>query len=196
MFFKNSLDKVGVQMEVEHVGKYKDAFDMFTRTSLSPESRDVYNQILDIYYGNLADTIAAGRKKTTEEARAIIDQGPFVAKDALAKGLVDVLGYEDQLIDELKGRLKMGDIKKIGHREYLRSLGAEEGRARIALVVGQGAITQGSGNEGAFGGESGITSGGFTQAAAPRSVGPGDQGRDRSHRFARGRRHRFGRHFA
>src|SRR5947208_9639424 len=34
MFFRNTLDKLGVQMEVEHAGKYKDAYDMFTRTSM------------------------------------------------------------------------------------------------------------------------------------------------------------------
>jgi protease IV len=163
MFFKNTLDKLGVQMEVEHVGKYKDAFDMFTRTSMSHETRDVYNQLLDQYYGDLASVIASGRKKTPEEARAVIDKGPFVAKDALANGLVDVLGYEDQMFGDLKERLKLNDLKKIGHREYLRALPAEDSRTRIALVVGEGAITSASGNESPFGGNEGITSGGFTR---------------------------------
>lgn len=161
MFFKNTLDKAGVRMEVEHAGKYKDAFDAFTRNSLSPESREVYNQLLDQYYANLVETIATGRKKTPEEARALIDKGPFVARDALAGGLVDVLGYEDQVFDDLKGRLKQSSVKKIGVREYLKGLGPEEGRTRIALVVGEGTIMQGGGGDSPFGGSEGITSGGF-----------------------------------
>ena len=32
MYFKNTLDKLGVQVDVEHAGKYKDFGDMFTKT--------------------------------------------------------------------------------------------------------------------------------------------------------------------
>jgi protease IV len=55
-------------------------------------------------YGNFVDTVASGRKKDASEIRALIDRGPFVAKDALAAGLVDALGYEDQVISELQTR--------------------------------------------------------------------------------------------
>ncbi len=159
-FFKNTLDKVGVQMEVVHAGKYKDAYDMFTRTSLSPESLEVYNGLLDQYYGDLAATISKGRKKTIEEAKAIIDRGPFVAKAAKAAGLLDALGYEDDVMTDLKNQLKSEPLKKIGHKDYFRSLTPEQGGSRIALIVGQGAILQGSGDAG-FGGEQTLTSGGF-----------------------------------
>ena len=43
MFFKHTLDKLGVKAEVIHAGKYKDAGDMFTRTSMTPETREVLN---------------------------------------------------------------------------------------------------------------------------------------------------------
>ena len=36
MYFKGTLDKLGVQMEVEHAGKYKDFGDMFTRSAHEP----------------------------------------------------------------------------------------------------------------------------------------------------------------
>lgn len=163
MFFKNTLDKLGAQMEVEHIGKYKDAFDPFTRTSMTPETRQVYNELLDQFYGNLVNTIAEGRKKTPADVRSIIDEGPFVAKDAKDKGLVDVLGYEDQMFGALKDQLKDGEIKKVGQRDYLRSLRPEDGGAKIALVVGSGAITQGSGDASPFGNGDGITSGGFSK---------------------------------
>src|SRR5579883_647652 len=39
MYFKNTLDKLGVTPQVEHAGKYKDFNDMFTRTDMSPETR-------------------------------------------------------------------------------------------------------------------------------------------------------------
>ena len=31
MYFKKTLDKIGVNVEIEHAGKYKDFGDMFTR---------------------------------------------------------------------------------------------------------------------------------------------------------------------
>ncbi len=44
MYFKKSLDKLGVTVDVEHAGKYKDFGDMFTRTDMSPETREVIDQ--------------------------------------------------------------------------------------------------------------------------------------------------------
>src|SRR5690349_4426247 len=88
MYFKNTLDKLGVAVEVEHAGRYKDFGDMFTRTDMSPETREVITSIVDDLYGNLVGRIAAARKKSPEEVRAIIDRGPFTASQALQAGLV------------------------------------------------------------------------------------------------------------
>jgi protease-4 len=148
MYFKNTLDKLGVRMEVEHAGKFKDAYDMFTKTGMSPETREVLNSVLDNFYGNLCTTIAQGRKKTPEEVRAIIDQGPFLAGEARAKGLVDVLAYEDQVYGELSKALKQSKLTKIAYRDYARSFAPDEKRARIALVVGSGAIIRGASDTG------------------------------------------------
>jgi protease IV len=161
MYFKDTLDKLGVKMEVIHAGKYKDAYDMFTRTSMTPETRQVLSSILDQFYANLCSVIAEGRKKTPEQVSALINQGPFLAKDAQANGLVDVLGYEDQVFGELKSRLKQTtEIRKVSHRTYIRSFDPDEPRTRIALVVGNGVITRGSGDRGP-GTVDGIASGSF-----------------------------------
>ena len=103
MYVKGTLDKLGVTMEFEHVGKYKDAPDTFTRTSPSPETLEVTNQILDQYYGDLVSVIAEGRKKTPDAVRALIDDGPFVGKGALDGGLVDALLFEDQMYGAAEG---------------------------------------------------------------------------------------------
>src|SRR5579872_6530988 len=97
MFVKGTLDKLGAQMEFEHVGKYKDAPDMFTKTSPSPETLEVENQILDQYFGDIINVIAEGRKKQPDAVRTLIDDGPFVGKSALDGGLVDELAFEDEM---------------------------------------------------------------------------------------------------
>ncbi|MDQ6759816.1 MAG: signal peptide peptidase SppA [Acidobacteriota bacterium] len=163
MFLKNTLDKLGVKMDVIHAGKYKDAGDMLTQTSMSPETREVLNQVLDQYYGDLVTTIATGRKKQQDEVRAIIDKGPYRAAAALSNGLVDVVAFEDQVEGEMQKRLNRGDLKKVSHKTYLKvtpqSVGSEGGK-RIAFIVGEGEITRGTG-EGPFGSDEGFTSGGF-----------------------------------
>ncbi len=147
MYFKDTLDKLGVKADVVHAGKYKDAGDILTQTSMSPETREVLNAILDQYYGDLIATIAEGRKKQPDAVRALLDQGPFLARDAAADGLIDVLGYEDQAVAEMQTRLKQPELKKVSSKAYVKAALAVGGGRRIALVVGDGTITQGSGNE-------------------------------------------------
>ncbi|HBY60487.1 MAG TPA: signal peptide peptidase SppA [Solibacterales bacterium] len=145
MFVKGTLDKIGVKMEIEHAGKYKDAGDMLTRTSASPETLEVMNSVLDSVYGHLLSTLAQGRKKQPEELRALLDQGPFLAAAAAKAGLVDGLLYEDQVESELARRTGQGELKKLGAKEYNRaSVAGFEGKHRIALLVGQGAILRGA----------------------------------------------------
>jgi protease-4 len=163
MYFKKTLDKLGVTVEVEHAGKYKDYGDMFTRSDMSPETREVMTSVVDDVYGNLVARIAEGRKKSPEQVRAIIDQGPFTAAQARQAGLVDELRFEDQVWGELKDRLHAGELKKVAAGDYMRvpmeAVGLQ-GKSRIALVIGEGDIPRGeAGDDGSTGNN--LTSYGF-----------------------------------
>ena len=146
MYLKGTLDKLGVSVEVEHAGKYKDFGDMFTRTNMSPETREQITSVVDNIYGNLVSRIAAGRKKSPDQVQALIDQGPFLATQARKNGLVDELRFEDQMWGELKDKLKAGDLKRVRAEAYARvtpeSVGLQ-GRSRVALVIGEGDIVRG-----------------------------------------------------
>jgi protease IV len=161
MYFKKTLDKLGVTVQVEHAGKYKDFGDMFTRTGMSPETREVLNTVLDGLYDNLVQAIAGGRKKTPEQVKAIIDKGPFNSAQALANGLVDAVRFEDQMYGELKTQLK-GDVKKLTSQNYMKVLAGEgqQAKHRIAYLVGQGGITRGDPDDTGLSDE-GLTSEGF-----------------------------------
>jgi protease-4 len=144
MYFKNTLDKLGVQVDVEHAGKYKDFGDMFTKTSMSPETKEVMNSLIDDLYADLLDTVAKGRGKDVATVRAIIDDGPFLASQAKAKGLVDELRYEDEMFGELKTALHQTELKKIADHDYLNVPDASGGtQDKVAFVVGEGDITRG-----------------------------------------------------
>jgi len=161
IYLKGTLDKLGVSMEFEHVGKYKDAPDQFTKTSASPETIEVTNQILDQYFGDIISVISAGRKKSTDEVKRLIDQGPFLGQDALTDGLVDGLIFED----EMYGRLKkaVGDVTNIGGQTYAKAALTNTQGKKIALISAEGDITRGGDN-------SGISDTGITAADSAKTL--------------------------
>lgn len=145
MYFKKTLDKLGVTVDVEHAGKYKDFGDQFTRSDMSPETREVMTSVVDDLYSGLVAGIATGRHKTPEQVRAAIDQGPFEATEAQKAGFVDELRFEDEMWNDLKSRLQARDLHKVSATTYLKAgapAGLRGGR-RVALVVGEGDIIRG-----------------------------------------------------
>ncbi|MFN7919922.1 MAG: signal peptide peptidase SppA [Bryobacteraceae bacterium] len=163
-FYRRTLDKIGVEFEVEHAGKYKDAADGYVRTGPSPETREVMNSVLDTVFQNLLDVVGTSRKMKEEQVRALIDQGPFLAKQALAKGLVDGLAFEDEAYDKLAAQVKIPKLARIGMRDYRQApvAGFGEGKTKVALLIGEGTITRG-GESDPFGDDEGIRSGSFIQ---------------------------------
>jgi protease-4 len=161
MYFKNTLDKLGVHVDVEHVGKYKDYGDQFERTSMSPETNEVMSSLVDEYYADLVNTIAKGRGRTPAAIRAVIDDGPFLAKQAKATGLVDGLRYEDEVFGELKTTLHQTELKKTSEHEYAEAPDNSAGTDRIAFVVGEGSITRGDSEASTLSTDNGLESEAF-----------------------------------
>jgi len=108
---------------------------------MSPETHEVMSGLADELYADLVRTIAKGRNKSEDTIRAVIDDGPFLSKQALAKGLVDELRYEDQVLGELKTTLKQPNQKNQRarlrqHRRHLshrRRQNRVRGRRRLYL---------------------------------------------------------------
>lgn len=145
MYFKDTLDKLGVKVDVEHAGKYKDYGDMFTRTNMSPETREVLSSIIDRLYGDLIKTIGVSRKKSANEIQDAIDNGPLLSPQVASRGLVDGLCYEDQMYGKLKAALK-DDVRKVSERDYIHGDKTDailSSKQHIGFVVAQGEILRG-----------------------------------------------------
>jgi protease IV len=158
MFYRGTLDKVGVEPEFIQIGKYKNAPDQYTRKEMSEPHREVLNSILDSYYNRYAQVIAESRKKTPEDVKALIDSAPFNATKAKDLGLIDGTLYRDEVDAELKKQLGYAEDEKlrtISHSSYREiradSLGLNNG-SEVAIIYASGAITGGRSNDGAFGG--------------------------------------------
>jgi protease-4 len=142
MYFKGTLEKLGIGVQVDHIGRFKDAGDIFTRNNMSPESREVLNQVLDQIYGDFCATTGSGRHKSSDDMKALIDMGPFLAAQAKATGLVDELGYEDQVYADLKKKTGVSNLNKTQIQAYFRA--APGSGDRLAMLVGEGDILRGN----------------------------------------------------
>src|SRR5256714_4442478 len=159
MFFRGSLDKLGVYPDVYQIGKYKSAGDMFTQKQMTDAHREYINSLLDDLYGRLVDGIAQGRRKSPDDVRKLIDNAPYSAAQAKDAGLIDGTLYRDEVDKELKKRLgykdnddlhiaRASDYKQISQE----SLGLNKGD-RVAVVYAAGDIVSGSSSFGSSGEE-------------------------------------------
>ena len=117
-FYKGVLDKLGIRADLEHIGEYKSASDIFTREEMSEAHREVQNAILDDLYDQLTQAIADKRSWSQDDVKHLIDRGPFTAKQALAHSIVDQLAYRDELkgiAKDLTGK----DCHLVKARQYL-----------------------------------------------------------------------------
>lgn len=158
MFYRGTLDKLGVEPEVIQIGKYKNAPDQYTRKDMSDGQREVINAILDEYFLQLTAAIAESRNKNVEEVKALIDNAPYHADEAAAQGLIDGALYRDEVYEQMKARLgykvdeKLRTVTGSDYREINpESLGLNKGE-KVAVVYASGQINVGSSSDGAFGG--------------------------------------------
>lgn len=158
MFYRGTLDKLGVEPEFIQIGKYKNAPDQYLRKDMAEGHREVMNAILDDYFSRMTNAIADSRKKSPEDVKAIIDNAPYNAIKAKELGLIDGAIYRDEVYNELKKTLGYEDKKElelVGGNEYKEipssSLGLNNG-AEVAVIYASGGIVSGKSSNGGIGG--------------------------------------------
>jgi protease-4 len=150
MFFRGSLDKLGIYPDIYQIGAYKSAGDMFTRKDMSDAHREYINSLLDDLFNRYVEAIAKGRGKTADEIRALIDNAPYGSKQAQAAGLIDGVAYRDELEKQIKttlGYKDTDDLRLVTGSSYRQvdqeSLGLNKGE-KIAIIYATGEIGSGS----------------------------------------------------
>lgn len=143
-FFKGSLDKLGIEAEIEHVEEYKTAYNMFTEKGFTSSHKEMIESIYESLFTTYVKKIAEARGIEETDVRAMLDKGYFHSELAEESGLVDKLVYEDQLEDILKN--KEMSVRRIGHKRYLKVKvsGSRLNKGKkIALIYGVGTIHSG-----------------------------------------------------
>lgn len=118
LYFKGLLDKVGVEVDVVHIGDFKSAGENFYRTEPSEPAKRQSAELLDSLFHTIVTEIATGRGVTRDSVYALIDRGMVDAELALERGLVDRLQYRTDLVEELQERF--GEEANFD-REYVRN---------------------------------------------------------------------------
>ncbi|MEM9183583.1 MAG: signal peptide peptidase SppA [Pseudomonadota bacterium] len=167
-YYKDGLDKLAVDVHLFRVGEYKSAAEPFIRNDMSDYSREANRYWLDSLWDQYLTEVAAQRDLTPEKVARHVDEfgedlrkaGGRASEAALAAGLVDRVGTEDELREYLlSDGVFDADIESFRQIDAETYLAAQNSFAlpqgdQVAVVVAQGAIVPGDQSQGTVGGES------------------------------------------
>ena len=148
MFYKDLIDRLGLDVQLIRHGKYKSAGEPFIKNDISPENRAQTEAMLRAIWDAMAEDMASSRDFSKEELDAWIDNLAIdSAEAAKEKGLVDELWYRDELVEyicSLAGVEKEKDLKMITLPEYASSLKSDyKSKDKIAVIYADGEIVMG-----------------------------------------------------
>lgn len=98
-FLREALDKLGIVPRLDQREEYKGAMNTFTDRQLPQPQRENLQQLLESWLAQIARDIAAARGEGEGAVRAAIDSAPLPSDAAVERGLVDRLGYWDEVND-------------------------------------------------------------------------------------------------
>src|SRR5439155_23811772 len=102
LFFRDTLDMLGLDYQVAKRQEYRSAADRFTERGFTGPAREAMQRLAASITQQLTDAIAERLKIGDAEARALIDHGPFLPPEALNDRLVDALGYRDEVYADVR----------------------------------------------------------------------------------------------
>jgi protease IV len=191
MFMRGALDKLGAEFQVAKRHEFKSAAEQFTEHGFSAPAREETARMIQSVTEQLAQAIAETRQLSRDKVAELIDAGPFLAPRALAEGLVDELGYRDEVYASVRqqagpesvllylGRYVRGKLLAERARQAVTNLPASVqggGEKSVAVIYALGPIRRGRSQRSPFQGGGGAM-GSDTVAAAIRSAAKDEQTR-------------------
>jgi protease-4 len=152
LFMRGTFDKLDIHPNFAHVGQYKSAVESYTNTGMSAPARAALEALLDDTYRWLLDSLAVARGIPSDSVARLLDDGPFSAPEAMARGLVDTVLYQAE-VDSLATRASGKRHAALSFVRYLERMSRPATGSRIALVVASGTIVPGRSRQSAGSGE-------------------------------------------
>ena len=149
MFYKGLFQKIGIEMMVFKVGKYKGAVEPFIGDHLSDENREQITAYQQSIWDNVVNGIAASRGITASEINRFANEGLFLSDPtkSIESGLIDGLKYRTEVEKVVmeKAKQKGNSLKSIDIAKMKRA--KKSGRAyryKVAVIYAEGDITPSS----------------------------------------------------
>jgi protease-4 len=143
-FHKGLLDKLGIQMRVNKIEKYKAAGEIDVRTDMSPEARENAQWILDETVKYVVPAILQDRRKDEAWWDGVLARPVMRAHEAVDMGLADRVLYWNNLKDQWAGDDDSEtNSKLVSGSKYADVVPASvglRGKLKIAVIHAQGAI--------------------------------------------------------
>jgi len=159
-FFKGTLDKLGVEMNVFYAGDYKSATEPFRRTDMSEENREQTRQYLDESYNLFLEDIAAhtdlSKATLLDAANSLDTWNPQKVADI---NMVDELGYRSDAIRKLKELIEIEEDDKMylvdpsSYGMSYKESTSGSSKQRVAVVYAEGEIRDGEDTPGMITGD-------------------------------------------
>ena len=104
LFYKDLLQKIGVEMQVFKVGTYKSAVEPFISTEMSPANREQVTAFINSIWGEVTQGVSASRSLPVDSLNALADRMLmfYPAEESVQCGLADTLIYRNDVRDYLK----------------------------------------------------------------------------------------------
>lgn len=136
-YLREMLDSIGVRADVLKIGTHKGAAEFLTHEEMSPETREVLEEVLEDYTGILVQGVAQGRELEPAQVRELMDHGPFAPELARERGLVDALEYHDQSREHLIETLP-GEAEEL--ERYTKRWQERHSPGLLPLLAGEGGV--------------------------------------------------------
>jgi protease IV len=152
MFFRKTLEKLDIDVEVYRHGKYKSAVEPFIADRMSASNRAQSESFLNSIWSAMLTDVSGSRRISTDSLQAIANHLDMQFPEKLEGVLVDKAAYEDEVIRELKLRNGMKETDKlkftdIGRYPLKPHTELKAGSPRIAVIYAAGAISSGEGSD-------------------------------------------------
>src|SRR5271169_2873140 len=171
MYYKDAIDKLGVDFNVFRAGTFKSYTDQFSRADMAPSEREETSVWLESLWNAYSQDVTRARSLPATALKDFVAEQPAalqavngdMAKMALQRGLVTALKSRRQVADELKGLVgedqDTHSFNSIGMKDYLAAVRSKrilKARfdAKVGIIVASGEIFDGHQPPGSIGGES------------------------------------------
>lgn len=156
MFIKGTLDKLEIKPQIFYAGKFKSATEPLRADKMTDANKLQTTVWLNDIYNDFLVKTAEARKVDSATLHKLADAGAIqTPEDAVANKLIDGVKYDDELKDEIKKKLSIGDKEKINFVSIEKYASANKdlngSGDNIALIYAQGNIVDGKGEEGSIG---------------------------------------------